>query len=236
MATPHSTYTEDTEQQSEASLSINGLLFLLRGSLRNYKSIKTACRARNWLVKRKDSALLISNSITSERFLRVCWYFVYIVVGWVSYAVTITGRTLFSWQTVENHLVHTSTNSYRIMTSSILSWFIFSQFIFSRKQVCPRKSWKFAPSKNFPLYSKSLSTSPHPIITWVWNAEPVLFVTKSKCRAHYFLQILGFSCTRSLWTAMAKRSIELVYPSCVESHFKPSILWGYYCDYWLLWW
>ena len=99
MATPHSTYTEDTEQQSEASLSINGLLFLLRGSLRNYESIKTACRARNWLVERMESALLISNSTTSERFLRVCWYFVYIVVGWVSYAVTITGWTLFSWQT-----------------------------------------------------------------------------------------------------------------------------------------
>ena len=99
MATPHSTYTEDTEQQSKASLSNNGLLFLLRGSLCNYESIKTACRARNWLVERKGSALLISNLTTLERFLWVCWYFVYIVNGWVSSAATITRWTLYSRQT-----------------------------------------------------------------------------------------------------------------------------------------
>jgi len=140
MATPHSTYTEDTEQQSEASLSNNGLLFLLRGSLCNYESIKTACRARNWLVERKDSALLISNLTTSERFLRVCWYFVYIELAESLLQQPLPGgHYIRGRQTVENHLVHTSTNSYRIMTSSILSWFIFSQFIFLRKQVCLRK-------------------------------------------------------------------------------------------------
>ena len=59
-------------------------------------------------------------------------------------------------QTVENHLVHTGTNLYHIMTSSIPSWFIFSRFIFSWKLVCPRKSQKFAPSENFPLYGISV--------------------------------------------------------------------------------
>ena len=57
-------------------------------------------------------------------------------------------------ETIENHLIHmgTGTNSYHIMTSSIPSWFIFLGFIFLRKQVCPRKSRKFPPSENFPLY------------------------------------------------------------------------------------
>ena len=52
-------------------------------------------------------------------------------------------------QTVENHHVHIGTRRTHVMTSSIS---IFSRFLFSRKQVCPRKSRKFAPSENFPLY------------------------------------------------------------------------------------
>ena len=38
---------------------------------------------------------------------------------------------------------------------------------------------------------------------------------------------------RSLWTATARRSGELVYPSCVESHFKTRLIWiiSYSC-----WW
>ena len=64
-------------------------------------------------------------------------------------------KTLFLGQTDcrEPSHSHGYTNSYHIMTSSIPSWFIFSQFIFSRKQVCLRKSQKFSPSENFPLYS-----------------------------------------------------------------------------------
>ena len=42
----------------------------------------------NWLVEQKDSALLIWNSTTSECFLRVRWYFVHMVAGWVCFATT----------------------------------------------------------------------------------------------------------------------------------------------------
>ena len=35
--------------------------------------------------------------------------------------------------------------------SGASSSFIFSRSLFSRKQVCPRKSQKFAPNENFPL-------------------------------------------------------------------------------------
>ena len=55
-------------------------------------------------------------------------------------------------QTVENHHVHIGTRRTHVMTSSIS---IFSRFLFSQKQVCPRKSRKFAPSENFPLYGIS---------------------------------------------------------------------------------
>ena len=75
--------TNDTERRSKASLCNNGLLFLLCGGLRNYESIKTACRrgrkTHYWRVERKNSALLISNSTTSKRLLQVRWYFVYIL-------------------------------------------------------------------------------------------------------------------------------------------------------------
>ena len=95
----------------------------------------------------------VLKSTTSECLLRVRWYFVCIVAGLVCFAATIYTKHYFCGkQTVENHLIHTGTNSYHIMTSSIPSWFIFSQFIFSRKQVCLRKSQKFSPSENFPLY------------------------------------------------------------------------------------
>ena len=56
--------------------------------LRKYQDCMPA-RAKNWLVEQKDSALLILNSTTSERLLRVHWYFVHIVAGWVCFAVTI---------------------------------------------------------------------------------------------------------------------------------------------------
>ena len=55
-------------------------------------------------------------------------------------------------QTVENHLVHmghVDTRRMHVMTSSFS---IFSRFLFSQKQVRLRKSRKFAPSENFPLY------------------------------------------------------------------------------------
>ena len=64
----------------------------------------------------------------------------------------LQGRHYFCGrQTVENHLVHTSTNLYRhhLMTSSIPSWFIFSWFIFLRMQVCPQNHKNLHPVK-FP--------------------------------------------------------------------------------------
>ena len=74
----------------------------------------------------------------------------------VSYGILYSRRLILLYsnhlegrQTVENHHVHIGTRRTHVMTSSIS---IFSRFLFSRKQVCPRKSRKFAPSKNFPLY------------------------------------------------------------------------------------
>ena len=62
-------------------------------------------------------------------------------------------------QTVENYLVHTGTSSY-IPTSTYAYYdvinFHFLWFLFLQKQVCPRKSWKVAPSKNFPLYGTQI--------------------------------------------------------------------------------
>ena len=58
-------------------------------------------------------------------------------------------------QTVENHLVHIGTNLYRrthVMTSSTSILVHFLRFLFLWKQVSPRRSRKFAPSENFPLY------------------------------------------------------------------------------------
>ena len=59
-------------------------------------------------------------------------------------------------QTVENHLVHIGTRRMHIMMSSI-SFFVnfFPMVFFSQKQVCPRKSRKFAPSVNLLLYGNS---------------------------------------------------------------------------------
>ena len=75
-------------------------------------------------------------------------------------------------QTAENHHVHIGTRRMHVMTSSIS---IFSRFLFSRKQVCPRK---FAPSENFPLYGITIATA-QPTITVV--SEPHVYL-HSCCR------------------------------------------------------
>ena len=158
---PCSIYTcnqrNDIGQWSKASLCNNGLLFLLCGGLRKYESIKTMlARTKNWLVEQKDSALLISTSTTCEHLLRVHWYFVYIVAGWVCFAANIyRADTIFMADCREPSHSHgyQLISMYNVMTSSIhLGSFIFSRFIFSRKQICQWKSQKFAPSENFPLY------------------------------------------------------------------------------------
>ena len=113
-------------------------------------------QTKNWLVERKDSEMLISTSTTSECLLRVRWYFVYIVAGWVCFAATIYRADIISWQTDcrEPSRSHKDqfVSPYHIMTSSIPSRFISSGFIFSRKQACPWKLRKFAHSENFPVY------------------------------------------------------------------------------------
>ena len=79
MAMPHSTYPKKWHRMTKQSKLVQQwpiLPFAWRPSrLRKYQDCMPA-RARNWLVEWKDSALLISNSTTSERFLSIHWYFV----------------------------------------------------------------------------------------------------------------------------------------------------------------
>ena len=83
---PHANRRNDTEWWSEeASLCNNGLFFFLCGGLHNYESHQDCMppQKRNWLVKQKDLALLISTLTTSDHVLWVCWHIVYTVVaGW----------------------------------------------------------------------------------------------------------------------------------------------------------
>ena len=79
--------------------------------LRKYQDCMPA-RARNWLVERKDSALLISNSTIQS----ISYGFVGILSS-LFCSNHLLGRHYRGRQTVENHLIHTGTNSYRIMTS-----------------------------------------------------------------------------------------------------------------------
>ena len=95
-----------------------------------------------------------------EHLLQVHWY-------WCSGSDHLQGR-----QTIENQLVHTGTSSYQcthIIMSSI-SVFIFFAVLFSQKQVCPWKSWKFATSINFRLCG---SLSSWMLLGWVllWNIK-----------------------------------------------------------------
>ena len=121
----------------------------LRGGLRNYKGIRTAAMG-------EKLTCWIQYCWSRLRQLRSVSY------GFVG--ILYSGRLPFFYsnhlegrQTVENHLVHTGTSSYQrthVMTSStsILVWCISLRFLFSRKQVCPWKSWKFALRENFSLY------------------------------------------------------------------------------------
>ena len=124
----------------EASLCDNGLVFLLCGELCFYGSIRTAAVDGKML---KKTALFILTLTTWECF--------YGFVG-ILYFSTKEGR-----ETVENHLIHTScTSSYQRMHKMTSILVDFSWCLFLRKQVCLRKSLKFAPSENIPLYGISL--------------------------------------------------------------------------------
>ena len=105
-------------------------------------------------------------------WLRSLWSVPYGLVGFL-----YTSRAHSNWQwsswgrkriyslqiAIKSHLpshnIHTSTPQYArtciTITSSRFSGlpgFIFSRFLFSRSPINPRKSRKFAPSENFPLY------------------------------------------------------------------------------------
>ena len=96
----------------------------------------------------------------------------------------LQGRHYFCGrQTVENHLVHTSTNLYRhhIMTSSIPSWFIFSWFIFSRMQVCPQNHKNLHPMKfpaiwyylQLPVMLMVVNLSSSAVGLWPWFCKSI---------------------------------------------------------------
>ena len=104
-------------------------------------------RARNRRVGFSTADLNFDNFRASHGFVGILYSSRLILL----YSNHLEGR-----QTVENHLVHIGTNSYRhthVTTSSISILVFFLRFLFSRNQVCPRKSQKFALSENFPLYS-----------------------------------------------------------------------------------
>ena len=103
--------------------------------------------AGNWLRRIQHTALDFDNFKASLTGLLA--FYIYSSRLILLYSDHLEGR-----QTIENQLVHTGTSSYRCthkITSSIFILVHFFLVLFSRKQVCPRKSWKFPPSKNFPL-------------------------------------------------------------------------------------
>ena len=82
------------------------------------------------------------------------------------------------------------------------------------------------------LYDTQTTTSPHNLLyvlfRWYWHAFSLF--------SYYniFTPKWNKNSNRSLWTAMTRRSSELVYPSCVESHFKMCLQNVPYKDYNLL--
>ena len=74
------------------------------------------------------------------------------------------------------------------------------------------------------LYNNQTTTSPHNLLNvllrWYWHAFSLF--------SHYniFTPKWNKNSNRSLWTATTRRSTELVYPSCVESHFKTHLIIG----------
>ena len=144
---PYANWRNNTEQQSEeASLYNNHLVFLLCGDrpsqLQRYQD---CCRQR-------ETSLL-------NRRIQHCWSRLRQLQS-ACYGILYSSRLILLYnnhlegrQTVENHIVHTGTSSYvqKNWCHQFPSYFLFSQFIFSWKQVCPWKLWKFLPSKNFLL-------------------------------------------------------------------------------------
>ena len=97
MATPQSTCTKEMTLNDEAKQACATMpysfvwkpLQLRKTGLQLRKTGLLNRRIQHWLVEQKDSALLISTSTILECLLWVCWYFVYIVAGWVCFAATI---------------------------------------------------------------------------------------------------------------------------------------------------
>ena len=146
---PHANQRNDTEWWSkEASLCNNDLLFLLCGGLRNYKSIRTAIMGEKlafWTEGFCTADLNFNNFGASLiGSLALC-----IVAGWSSLQWLFRGQ--IEWQTVENHLVHTSTSSYQrthIMMLPITVFFV--AFIFAETGLST-KTVKICTQLKFPV-------------------------------------------------------------------------------------
>ena len=126
MATPH--MQNDTERRNEeASLCNNGLIFLLCGGFFEITKVsRLPPRVRNRHIGFSTADLDFDNFGVSHGFVGILYSSRLILL----YSNHLEGR-----QTVENHLVHIGTNSYRrthVMTSSIsiLSAF-FAVFVFA---------------------------------------------------------------------------------------------------------
>ena len=114
MATPH--MRNGTERRSEeASLCNDDLIFLLCGGFEIMKVSRLPPQVRNRHVGFSTADLKFNNCGTSHGLVRILYSSRLILL----YSNHLEGR-----QTVENHLVHIGTNSYRrthVMTSSISS-------------------------------------------------------------------------------------------------------------------
>ena len=94
--------------------------------------------------------------------------------------------------------------------------------------------WAIFPQIFWTLLGYTVAKAPASPRNLTWFTRPLLLLRGwglgTRLLKHVLWLCTTYSLTafihsRSLWTAMARRSAKLVYPSCVESHFKTRLIW-----------
>ena len=114
--------------------------------------------------------------------------------------------------------------------------FVFYTCLDKRKMAHPVPTKDFLePAKTAThLLYPTLSANRRPICKmdcadWYHSAKPgwwihsLVYIVTNEWRSSHYLAQNGWK--QELWTTMAKWSVGLLYPSCVESHFKTCLIW-----------